>query len=313
MAGIGIITNPYSKLNKRNPVRPLLLGYILGEQGQLEVTESLDALQQVAERFRDSDIKVLAINGGDGTVARTLTAFIRAYGDQPLPKIALLRGGTMNVLASNLGVRGSPESLLYRYLEAHSASTPLKLVGVQTLEVEGNYGFLFADGVAYAVLEEFYQNKTGPVGAALLVLRLCVSALQKGPLFRRLILSQKLELAPRPNDTIELESCAVMASTIEKMPLGPRLFPLARKQPGRFQFFAVKSKPEELIWHLPAIMLKNGEGSSPGKISYCCEELAITSDLYDKKYMYSLDGELFTAASNSITVRLGPKIEFVIP
>ena len=97
MSGIGIITNPHSKQNKRNPSRSQLLSYILGKQGQMEVTQSLDDLAQVAEKFKKNEIEILAINGGDGTISQTLTAFHKVYGDTKLPKIAILPGGTMNV------------------------------------------------------------------------------------------------------------------------------------------------------------------------------------------------------------------------
>ena len=36
MPGIGVITNPYSRQNKRNPRLAQRLGYILGEKGDLE-------------------------------------------------------------------------------------------------------------------------------------------------------------------------------------------------------------------------------------------------------------------------------------
>ena len=63
MSGIGIITNPHSKLNKRNPNRTALLGYILGAKGQLEVTNTLADLGRVARDFKDKGITTLAING----------------------------------------------------------------------------------------------------------------------------------------------------------------------------------------------------------------------------------------------------------
>src|SRR5687768_275022 len=108
MSGIGIITNPHSKLNKRNPRRAELLGYIVGERGQLEITNTLADLERVAHEFREKKIHTLAISGGDGTICRTLTALIHAYGEVPLPRVALLRGGTINVLANNLGIKGAP-------------------------------------------------------------------------------------------------------------------------------------------------------------------------------------------------------------
>ncbi len=309
MPGIGIITNPYSKLNKRNPERSQLLGYILGEHGRLAITKSLEDLNRVAVKFRDSNIEILAINGGDGTIARTLRAFIDAYGDKPFPKIALLRGGTMNVLAQNLGIRGKPEHILFRLLEAHSSEAQTTTQWLTTLKVEDNYGFLFADGVSYNFLEEYYKNKTGPFGAALLVLKVFFSTVLKGEFFRKLIRGQTIKISPDQMSPLVHETLMIMAATIERIPFGLKLFPEALKDPNKLQFFSVTSKPEELVSHLPAIVFKTNPGTSKGKISGSCEELAIQAE---SRYTYTLDGELFTAKSQEVVVKLGPKLEFLV-
>ncbi len=310
MSGIGIITNPYSKLNKRDPSRTKLLGYILGEQGRLELTKSLDELQRVAYKFKQSGIATLAINGGDGTIARTLTAFIRAYGDDPLPRVALLRGGTMNVLANNLGLKGSPEGLLFRLLETMSSPTEVTTKSVRTLCVDGNYGFLFADGIACNVLNEFYKNKSGAFGAMWLVTRLCASAVTKGDLYKRLVTAQNLEVTAVPGQTLRQRSCSIMAATIERMPMGPRLFPLAQKFPDKFQYFNITAEEQKLIWQLPLIMVQNGIMVSSYKTSACCEKLLVSSD---QAYTYSLDGEIYQAEQpNQIELQIGPAINFVI-
>ena len=61
MAGIGIITNPNSKLNIKKPTRGLLLGYIVGQFGNLEITNSVDDLGRVAQLFKQQSIEILAI------------------------------------------------------------------------------------------------------------------------------------------------------------------------------------------------------------------------------------------------------------
>lgn len=309
MSGIGIITNPYSKLNKRDPSRTKLLGYILGEQGRLELTRSLDELQQVAFKFRNSKISTLAINGGDGTIARTLTAFIRAYEGEPLPRVALLRGGTMNVLANNLRLWGSPEGLLYRYIEALSQEQGIQIKTLRTLEAEGNYGFLFADGVAVNVLREFYRNKGSAIEAGWLVAKLCLSAVFHGKLFKKLVQSKSIELKPHPGESIKHDSLTVMAATFERMPMGPRLFPHAKKNPDNFQFFTITCDRERLVWNLPHILMNNGLTKGPIKISDLCEMMQIDSL---PPYDYSLDGEIFTSQENSFKLKLGPEIQFVI-
>src|SRR6516165_1310510 len=111
--GIGLITNPRSRVNQRDPGRALRLSYLVGRHGNAEATRSLDDLYRVCEEFKKERIDVLGISGGDGTLHHTLTAMIKTYADQPLPRIAILRGGTMNTVANSLGIKGETGKLLF--------------------------------------------------------------------------------------------------------------------------------------------------------------------------------------------------------
>jgi len=129
MPGIGIVTNPNSRRNLRYPDQVQRLGYILGDGKESEhaLTQHPDDIVQVAERFRDHGIEILALNGGDGTNHVTLSAFIDVYGDEPLPKIAFLRGGTMNTIANAVGVRGLPGSILLNIAEKYHLGQPFEI------------------------------------------------------------------------------------------------------------------------------------------------------------------------------------------
>src|SRR5262245_26600804 len=89
------------------------LAYLLGSRGSAEATRSIDDLYRAAEEFKAADIDVLGINGGDGTIHVTLTAFLQVYGGAAFPKVALLRGGTLNTVARGLGIFGDSQDLLY--------------------------------------------------------------------------------------------------------------------------------------------------------------------------------------------------------
>ncbi len=308
MSGIGIITNPHSKLNKRNPRRTELLGYILGEKGQLEVTKSLEDLSRVAREFKEKGINVLAINGGDGTVSRTLTAFLHEYGDKPLPQIALLRGGTINVLATNLGIKGSPEEVLYRLIEAHAAGGALHTKKMTTIRVEDNFGFLFGNGVAASFLKEYYRNKTGPLGAFFWVLGVWGSRFLGGELHYRVVKDIPLSIAADGEPPISHTTCAIFAATVPKMPLSYPLFEALPANPGKFQVVSFTFSAKDAIWKLPIVMLKRKEGSGTGKMTLCARSLRIESEA---PFDYTLDGELFVSRSHSLLVATGPELEFV--
>lgn len=128
MSGIGVVTNPRSGKNRRNPGLVRQLAYVLGDRGELQQPGDLDDLARVAQGFRERAIDVLCINGGDGTIHKVLTALVRVYGTDPLPIVALLRGGTMNTTARNLGLRGRAEDLLGTVVSRYHAGDPLALV-----------------------------------------------------------------------------------------------------------------------------------------------------------------------------------------
>ena len=107
MAGIGLINNPNSRRNRRYPDKMWRLRDALGGIGYSVVTESIPALKATLSEFKADAIDILVVNGGDGTVHATLTELIHIYGSKPLPKIALLGGGTMNIVANAVTGKGS--------------------------------------------------------------------------------------------------------------------------------------------------------------------------------------------------------------
>jgi len=312
MGGIGIITNPNSKLNKKMPARGRLLGYIVGQFGNLEITNSVEDIGRVAQLFKDQGIETLAINGGDGTISRTLTAFIRAYGAKPLPEVLILRGGTINMLADNLGIRGSPEEILVRMLESQSGLRSRSIKPLSTLSVGGQYGFLFGNGLISRFLTEFYKRKTGPVGSVMLILKIYLQWIFSPASYSKIVFKESYRVSfdgqPSPN---VFSSLAMMASTVERMPLGARVFPEVGKTLSRFQFFSLEMPARSLPWRLPFAMLKNKPGGRWfGKLSKMASQMTVSAE--SGQQSYTLDGELFEAPSGRLAVDVGPVVQFVV-
>jgi diacylglycerol kinase (ATP) len=311
MGGIGIITNPNSKLNKKMPARGRLLGYIVGQFGNLEITNSVDDIGRVAALFKTQGIETLAINGGDGTISRTITAFIRAYENEPLPQILVLRGGTINMLADNLGIRGSPEEILVRMLESQSGLRTRRVQSLATLSVGGQYGFLFGNGLIARFLAEFYKKKTGPVGSLMLVLKIYLNWIVSYRNYLKIVFSETYRVAfDGQASPMVHTSLAMMASTVERMPLGVRMFPEVAKGLARFQFFSLEITPGTLPWRLPLILLNNRPGRWFGKLSKMTSQMVIAAE--SGQQAYTLDGELFEAPGGRLAVGIGPVVQFVV-
>ncbi len=310
MSGIGIITNPHSKSNKRNPERSGYLSYIVGKKGFLEITNSLDDLDRAARFFLEHQIEILAINGGDGTISHTLSAFCRVYGDHPMPKILLLGGGTMNVLTWNLGLGGSPEGRLAQIVESMSTEATIETRNVSSIQIGDMHGFLYADGSSALILKEFYRHKTGYFGAAWLGIRLVFSALFQGALFRRCIQARDVIFHPKPHVPFEHASLGTFATTLAFLPLKIPMFGRAVRSGPKFRAATMAMKPSELVYRLGVLGLYAKQGHFWGKHNFDTAELVVGSKV---DFPYTLDGELYTSRNNTVTIKGGKNLEFIIP
>ena len=104
MSRIVVIVNPHSGKNKRNPHHIERFRQILGSKGTLIAPTSLDDLEVQLRSIKQEKIDVLCINGGDGTIHKNISILFQVYGDEPWPKLAILKGGTMNNIARNIGI-----------------------------------------------------------------------------------------------------------------------------------------------------------------------------------------------------------------
>src|SRR5580704_2058769 len=167
MGGIGVVVNPRSRKNLRDPRAEYRLARRLGNHGVVRAARSIDELYHIAEDFRRVDIDVLAISGGDGTNHVTLTGFLDVYGGAMIPQVALLRGGTMNTVANSVGIGpGRPEGLLGRLVREYAKRGALELENVSRHVMrigapgggKPQYGFLFGTGVMHGFLAEYYRG-----------------------------------------------------------------------------------------------------------------------------------------------------------
>src|SRR5262249_6285616 len=181
--GIGVVVNPHAKGNRsESSDREKRMSEILGDDGSVRVTSTLEAVDQVAQEFVDRNIDILAICGGDGSAHCTLTAFHKVYAGRPLPLLLPLRAGTINYIAdATAGRRGTPEQVLTRvvrdYRRGHTHVTTerdvLRVVADGSIEL----GFLLSFGTAVNYLRACYEIDTqGPWPTPMLHSRLKTSA-----------------------------------------------------------------------------------------------------------------------------------------
>ncbi len=311
MPGIAVLTNPRSRQNRRHPRLAGQLAYMLGTKGEVAQPQTLPELVDAARRFRDAGVDVVAINGGDGTSHVVLTAFVKAYGDDPLPPVALLRGGTMNTVASGMGIRGAPGALLEKLIVRYHTGEPFPTTERSLMKVSGEepqYGFLFGNGLIANFLEEYYEGaEPSPTKAAWLLARGIFSAVINGELIRRVMRPVELEVEADGERWPARSFLSVAAGTVDDIGLGFRPFFESVRHPGRMHAIGLACTPLGVVKALPSIWMARIP-SDPDILQAIPHRLVMRSE---RPITYMVDGD-FHQGGQSLEVTIGPRVRFVL-
>ncbi len=99
---LALIHNPRSRKNRRDGRKFARQAHQLLGEGFL-VPASHDEMTEMVEDLARRDVRLIAINGGDGTVSDVMTAVMRAYPEGALPDLAIFPSGNTNLIARDIG------------------------------------------------------------------------------------------------------------------------------------------------------------------------------------------------------------------
>jgi diacylglycerol kinase family enzyme len=338
-AGIAVFVNPRSRANRRNPRLASEMQAILGDAGRVLAPQSLEELETMTRALRATPPAVIAVHGGDGTLHRTLTALGRTWSDDPLPPLAVLCGGTMNVVATSLRIKDRPIAALKAITEAVRAGRPLETLRRRCLRIDGQkLGFVFGNGLMANFLGEYYaQGRYGARRALWLIVRTFFSALVNGPFARRVF--RRFDGVVRVDGRAleQTRFVGVGAATVREVGLGFKLNHRADDDLERFGVLAIHAPPLALVGDLRAVHDGRGISSShafsdvastlevepargPAK-SKSKSESESESDSESKgdgrgnqpgEMSYTIDGDLYKVRG-ILRISIGPPIDFVRP
>lgn len=265
---------------------------------------------RVAEDLHRQRIDILAVGGGDGSTGYTLSALDAVYGDEPLPKIALLRGGTMNTIANAIGVpRLDPPRLLRRLLDRHDAGIELESSRRCAMRVGERVGFLFGTGISHGFLEEYYArgNPPTPLTAAATLGSIASSIVARGDVAHRVTSPIETVLTVDGDRWPLTPYLGVMMGTVEQVGLGFRAFFRASEEIEGFHLIAIHGSPTAVLSRLWRVRLGRPLGEAAAR-----ERLARRVELACPvgRVRHFLDGDLHEAES-PLVVTVGPRVRFV--
>ena len=318
---LACVTNPESGRNRRHlaEVRALLSArpdVVHREaRGQRAVSE---ALREMGADPPD----LLAVNGGDGTVAAVLTALLLERPFPRLPLLALLRGGTTNMTAGDVGASEALLPSLRRLLdpsgelEGTVVERPVLRVDVSP-EGPTQFGMFFGTGAIVRGIEFCHRRVHSrglrdSLAPALCTLRV-LWAMARG---------DERYAAPRPTTVTgrvgegragggeeEQDYLLVLASSLERLFAGLR--PYWGDADGAFYHSRLRARPGHALRTLPPLFWgRAGRFATPGHGYYSGKLDSLSLEMDGP---VTVDGEVYQASRRAgpVRVSVGGRVGFL--
>lgn len=320
---VGLITNPDSGRNRHGLSKIRRLCANIPASGYQEARDPSEVSAALAELSRFGP-DVLAINGGDGTVQAVLTAlFVDRPFEEP-PLLALLPGGTTNMTAGDVGLRGRMPGALQRLLKlAHSGTAPSQIERRPILKVDATpngqarYGMFFGagaiiKGIEYCHAKVHTKGLRDGIAPGICTLRLLLAMARKDPSYAAPTPMTLTTATPNGSEKAspgKQDYYLVLASPLERLFLGLR--PYWGRQQGAFYFSALRADPLHALRVLPPLFWgRAGPLATPenGYYSEKVDELELDMD-----GPFTLDGEIYHVSRESgpVRVTVGGRVSFL--
>ena len=286
---------------------------------EVEHASQIGEAMKIIARVRP---KVLAINGGDGTVQAALTELHNGghFEGNP-PPVAVLPSGKTNLIAIDLGARGDPIQALERLIEVAQGDLEPYIVARELIALRRGDGgtedqpvigmFLGGAGLADTML--YCRDKIYPLGLPNGVAHVITAIAALARLFLR-AKADFLPPDPKPlsvslrNDGSQLHGrfSLLAVTTLEKLLLS---FELGGKREGTLKLFAIEERRSSFLRAVAAsIGGKLGRSHLRGVHFEEADQITIHGESSD----VILDGETFRAESDRpIHLRPAQPLSFV--
>ena len=313
---IGLLNNMRAGRNRRRAER--ILREIDGARDVLHVaTPSAEAVPEALSAMQRSDVELLIVNGGDGTLERVLTALHAEERPAWSPAIAPIRGGRTNMTAADLGAaRDSVRGLNEVISAARAGRLEERVVRRSVLRVAPHHGpvrcgmFAAAGMLGRAVSLTTRHLPKGRAqetfGVALVTSTLIGNVLTgaRGELMR----PDKIRLAFDGERLPDEERLITLFTTLERLIFGIR--PCWGTGPGPIRATLVRGGAERMSRTIPPIL----RGRAPafatpehGYTSANTRRIELRADCE-----VTVDGELFPVEPDAAyTISAAERVRFV--
>ncbi len=281
-------------------------------------TDSAQVLPEALGEFARSEVDLLVVNGGDGTLQFALTELLTNPDFGSVRMVAPLRGGRTNMTALDLGAQRDPAKALHRLLvDIDKGQLAPRTVHRPVLRVSSShrptplYGMFFGGGLLQRAIQ--LTHRLFPSGRSHGVLG---PGLVTGTLLTRMFsrptdgitTPDKAEIRIDGKSIADAEFYLTMASTLDRLFL--RMNPFWGVGEGGVRFTAISSQVERFARATPSLL----RGKPP---EFATADQGYTSANADRVELrfgcgFTVDGEIFEPQPDeSVTVMADRRIQFV--
>jgi len=311
MKQIGVIFNPFAYRNKRQTeIQINAFKELLGKRGRVCVTKSKDEIPK-ALKGSLKDVEILAISGGDGTISSVISSYMNLFGEENIPIIAPLKGGTINMVADDAGLRYDQKATcrtLIRYIEDEYELPTIERGLIRIIDDRldfNNYAFTWIDGFLHKFIK-LYRAEGANVGVALkLILKSGIMSLTtpRHYLFEEVESKIFLDGRKLPFDS----HLFIAAATVGRLVFGFRLFTEEVKAGEEFGFYSMsRAFFRKALFQLPRYLYLGVHSDASGNfINQPAKNMKVEGNTG-----YVIDGEVYdTEAPVDLTLEAGPRIK----
>jgi hypothetical protein len=245
---VAVVTNPNAGKNTPRAGLGKVIASILATPHWTYNPETLSALADSAKELSRDRPDIIVIAGGDGSVHQTLSKVLLEHErspDTPLPQILIIPIGTMNNLATTIGLTRHPAVKLAELVAAKLRENhPLDVTHLNPLKINDEYGFLYGTGLPVNFLQKYYEDRKnrGRKRAIKVILATLGNEIASLVTFRKSkqILTRPVHAKITLPDGNEppvapfMTHTGILCASIDQIGLGCRAMPDARSRPGCF-------------------------------------------------------------------------------
>ncbi|WP_300972835.1 diacylglycerol kinase family protein [Sphingomonas sp. LHG3406-1] len=316
-ARIALLSNPRStgNLSQLPRIRAFCAEHPDIFHYEVEKADQIGAALRTIARVRP---KVLAINGGDGTVQAALTELVNGnHFEGERPPLAVLPNGKTNLIALDLGAQGDPVEALKRLLELAEGDLTDHIVARQLIALSSDGAAkpvigMFLGGAGLADTMLYCRDKIYPLGLpnglSHVITAVAVMVRQFIGLRGKFLPPSPapIEITVRRHGTLSGRFALLAVTTLEKLLLGSDLRTAGK---GPLKLVAVEHRSSSMVRGLVAgIAGRLGRNKVDGVHVEEADEISIEGD----RSSVFLDGERFEAGiGKPITLTPASPLSFV--